>query len=53
MDYWTEHAEIAMSEAGIENVSSSQLDIIAGVIESAHEFYGQSEWMLQCPLTHP
>lgn len=40
-DYWTEHAEIAVSEAGIV-ATSEQLEIIAGVIESAHEFYGQS-----------
>ena len=41
MDYWNEHADIAISEAGIEDVTPEQLKIIAGVIESAHEFYGQ------------
>lgn len=40
MDYWTEHASIAMDEAGI-TATSEQLDKIAAVIESAHEFYGQ------------
>ena len=42
MDYWNEHADIAMNEAGIKDVTPEQLDIIAGVIESAHDFYGQS-----------
>ena len=41
MDYWKEHAEIAMDEAGL-TATEDQLDTIAGVIESAHEFYGQS-----------
>lgn len=40
-DYWTEHAEIAIDEAGL-TATSDQIQTIAGVIESAHEFYGQS-----------
>ncbi len=40
-DYWTEHAEIALDEAGL-TATPKQIDTIAGVIESAHEFYGQS-----------
>ena len=40
-DYWLEHAEIALSEAGLLPASEEQLAAIAGVIESAHEFYGQ------------
>lgn len=42
MDYWIEHAEIALSEAGLPPATRDQLEAIAGVIESAHEFYGQS-----------
>ena len=42
MDYWREHAEIALSEAGLPSATDEQLDAIAGVIESAHEFYGQN-----------
>lgn len=42
MDYWVEHAEIALSEAGLPAATPDQLQTIAGVIESAHEFYGQS-----------
>lgn len=42
MDYWREHAEIAMSEAGITGATDEQLNAIAGVIESAHDFYGQA-----------
>ena len=42
MDYWNEHADIAMNEAGLKGVTPEQLDIIAGVIESAHDFYGQN-----------
>lgn len=41
MDYWKEHAEIAMDEANL-TANEHQINIIAGVIESAHEFYGQS-----------
>ena len=41
-EYWREHAEIAADEAGLTDLSDAQLDAIAGVIESAHEFYGQS-----------
>lgn len=41
MDYWKEHADIAMSEAGL-TATDAQLDTIAGVIESAHDFYGQA-----------
>lgn len=40
-DYWQEHAEIAMNEAKL-TATDDQLDTIAGVIESAHEFYGQA-----------
>ena len=40
-DYWRDHAEIAMDEAGL-TATDKQLDTIAGVIESAHEFFGQS-----------
>ena len=40
-DYWTEHAEIAVSDAGL-TATPDQIQTIAGVIESAHEFYGQS-----------
>ena len=40
-NYWIEHAEIAMDEAGLE-ATPDQIDTIAGVIESAHQFYGQS-----------
>lgn len=40
-DYWTEHAEIAMDEAKL-SASPEQIQAIAGVIESAHEFFGQS-----------
>jgi len=40
-EYWREHAEIAMDEAKLE-ATDDQLDTIAGVIESAHEFYGQA-----------
>lgn len=42
MDYWLEHAEIALSEAGLPSATKDQLQVIAGVIESAHDFYGQS-----------
>jgi hypothetical protein len=42
MDYWREHAEIAASEAGLTGLTENQLEAIADVIESAHEFYGQS-----------
>lgn len=42
MEYWIEHADIAINEAGIKGVTPEQLDTIAGVIESAHEFYGQA-----------
>lgn len=41
MEYWLEHAEIAMDEAKLD-ATPEQLDTIAGVIESAHEFYSQS-----------
>lgn len=41
MEYWLEQAEIAMDEAKIK-ATPDQLDTIAGVIESAHEFYDQS-----------
>jgi len=41
MDYWTEHADIAISEAGL-TATKAQLDIIAGVIEGAHDHYGQA-----------
>jgi uridine phosphorylase len=41
MDYWKEHAEIALAEAGLPEATDAQLDAMAGVIESAHEFYGQ------------
>jgi hypothetical protein len=41
-DYWIEHAEIALSEAGLPAATAEQLQAIAGVIESAHEFYGQA-----------
>lgn len=40
-DYWREHAEIAMDEAGLE-ATEKQLETIAGVIESAHDFFSQS-----------
>ena len=42
MDYWIEHAEIALLEAGLPQATPEQLEAIAGVIESAHEFYGQN-----------
>jgi uridine phosphorylase len=42
MDYWKEHAEIALEEAGLPSATEAQIDAIAGVIESAHEFYGQN-----------
>lgn len=42
MDYWIEHAEIALSEAGLPPATPQQLDAIAGVIESAHDHYSQS-----------
>lgn len=41
MDYWREHAEIAINDAEISGVLDWQLEVIAGVIESAHEYYGQ------------
>lgn len=41
MDYWKEHAEIAIDEAGL-TATEDQIDTIAGVIESAHEFYGRA-----------
>jgi uridine phosphorylase len=41
MEYWLEHAGIAMDEAGL-SATQNQLAAIAGVIESAHEFYGQT-----------
>jgi DnaJ-class molecular chaperone len=41
-DYWIEHAEIALNEAGLPKATDEQLEAIAGVIESAHEFYGQA-----------
>ena len=41
MEYWLEHAAIAMDEAGL-TATPEQLDAIAGVIESAHDFYGQA-----------
>lgn len=42
MDYWEDHAEIALSEAGLPPATKEQIEIIAGVIESAHEHYGQN-----------
>lgn len=42
MDYWIEHAEIALAEANLPPATAEQLAAIAGVMESAHEFYGQS-----------
>lgn len=39
-DYWEDHAEIAVNEAGL-TATPEQISVIAGVIESAHEFYGQ------------
>ena len=42
MNYWKEHAEIALNDAGLPKATEEQLEIIAGVIESAHEFYGQN-----------
>lgn len=41
-DYWTEHAEIALEEAGITGATPEQINAIAAVIESAHEFYRQA-----------
>ncbi len=43
MDYWIEHADIALNEAGIQDATEAQKEIIAGVIESAHDFYGQAQ----------
>ncbi|MCP4208886.1 MAG: hypothetical protein GY767_17805 [Shimia sp.] len=42
MDYWLDHADIALNEAGIQDATEAQIEIIAGVIESAHDFYGQA-----------
>ncbi len=39
--YWKEHAAIAIDEAAL-TATNEQLETIAGVIESAHEFYGQA-----------
>ena len=40
-DYWKEAVEIALEEAGV-NASAEQIEQITGVIEGAHECYGQA-----------
>lgn len=41
-EYWTEHASIALDEAGISGATADQIEAIAGVMESAHDFHAQA-----------